>query len=108
MKFLCLAYGDGKDWEVLSKTEQAELLAQDDLLMKRGGILATLGPATTVRAWDGTPVTASGPYARTELPLVGFSLIEARDLEEAIALVSKTPCAVAKGVIEVWPVRTLD
>jgi len=32
-------------------------------------------------------------------------LIEAADIDEAIALVSNTPCAVAHGVVEVWPLE---
>jgi hypothetical protein len=32
MKYLCLAYGDEKDWNVLTKKEQEALLAQDDVL----------------------------------------------------------------------------
>jgi hypothetical protein len=106
MKFLCLAYGAEKDWEALSKDKQAELLAQDDRLRARGDLTFALAPPTLVRAWDGTPLTTPGPFSRAELPLAGFGLIEARDLEEAIALVAKTPCAVAQGVIEVWPVRS--
>lgn len=107
MKFLCLAYGDENDWKALSKEQQAELLAQDDVLRARGDMVAVLAPATTVRAWDGTPVTTPGPFARAARPLVGFGLIEARDIGEAVALVAKTPCAVAKGAVEVWPVRTM-
>jgi hypothetical protein len=37
------------------------------------------------------------------VPLVGFSFIDAKDLDEVVDLVSKTPCAVAGGAIEVWP-----
>jgi hypothetical protein len=37
--------------------------------------------------------------------VAGFAVIEAADLDEAIALVSQTPCAVAHGVVEVWPLE---
>lgn len=37
--------------------------------------------------------------------VAGFGLIEAATLEEAIQLVSGTPCAVTHGVVEVWPLR---
>jgi hypothetical protein len=50
----------------------------------------------------GVPATP-GPYLRSELPLAGFALIEASSLEEAIDMVGNTPCAVAHGVVEVWP-----
>jgi hypothetical protein len=48
MKYLCLAYGDEKDWKALSKGEQDELLAQDEVLRKRGDFVAPIGTATTV------------------------------------------------------------
>ena len=59
----------------------------------------------------GTPVqvrnpeveTTNGPFMTSSLPLAGFAIIEAADLAEAIVMVSQTPCAVAHGVVEVWP-----
>lgn len=105
MKFLCLAYGDEKDWVALSKEQQDQLLAQDARLRERGALMGALGPVTTVRAWDGTPSTVDRPVAEPEPPLAGFSVIEARDLEEAVQLVSGTPCAVARGAIEIRPLR---
>ena len=39
------------------------------------------------------------------LPVAGFTIIEAASLSEAIDMVSKTPCAVAQGVVEVWPLE---
>jgi hypothetical protein len=108
MKFLTLAYGAEKDWKALSNEKQAELLAQDDVLRKRGDTVAALGPAVSVRAWEGTAVVEAGPFAKGPLPLAGFTLVEASSLEEAIGLVAKTPCAVARGVIDVWPVKFLE
>jgi hypothetical protein len=107
MKFLCLAYGDEKDWMALSKAQQDELLAQDDQLRARGDVVEAVSPASTVRAWEGRTSISTGPFAHGVAPLAGFALIEARDLAEAVELVSKTPCAVAGGAVEVWPVRDL-
>jgi hypothetical protein len=102
MKYLCLAYGDEKDWKVLSKGEQDALLAQDQILLKRGDLVAAVGTTvTTVRAWDGTPSVTEGAFAESRAPLAGFSVIEANDLSEAIRLVAGTPCARAKGAIEI-------
>jgi hypothetical protein len=42
---------------------------------------------------------------RSDLPVAGFAIIDAADLREAIELVSKAPCAVAHGVVEVWPLQ---
>ena len=47
--------------------------------------------------------TTQGPLMSSGLPVAGFSVIEAATLEEAIDIVSGTPCAVAHGVVEVWP-----
>ena len=38
-------------------------------------------------------------------PVAGFAVIEAATLDEAVEIVSRTPCAVAHGVVEVWPLR---
>ena len=105
MKFPCLAYGDEKDWAALSKDEQDRLLAQDQVLLRRGDLVGSVGRPTTVTAWGGAPRTTAGPFASARAPLAGFSLIEAKDLEEAIQLVALTPCAQAKGAVEVWPLR---
>ncbi len=103
MKFLCLAYGDGKDWEALSEEKRNELLAQDEVIRNRGGLVAAIGEPTVVRAWDGTPSTSAGPFALGAAPLVGFSVIEADSLDEVVRLVAGTPCAVARGAIEIRP-----
>jgi hypothetical protein len=103
MKYLCLAYGAEEDWHALSRAEQNELLAQDDVLRQRGDLVAAVGEATTVRAWDGPPSTTNGTLAESPVPLAGFSVIEAADIDEAIALIANTPCARARGAVEVRP-----
>jgi hypothetical protein len=109
MKYLCLAYGLERDWLRLTMAEQESLLAEDDLLRERGDLVATLGgTATTVRAWAGEPLAIEGPLSVTPLPLVGFSVIEAANLEEAIRLVQGTPCARARGAIELRPILTMN
>jgi len=108
MKYLCLAYGDEKDWKALSKSEQDQLLAQDEVLRERGDFVAPVGTATTVQAPNGKLITGNGPFADSKVPLAGFSLIEAGDLNEVIELVSKTPCPNAGGAVEVWPVLKVD
>jgi hypothetical protein len=108
MKYLCLAYGSESDWKALSKREQDALLAQDEALRRRGDLVAPVEDATTVRVVDGKVAATPGAFARSTMPLAGFSLIEARNLTEAVELVSKTPCARAKGAVEVWPVVEPD
>lgn len=47
------------------------------------------------------------PQARHPLPLAGFSVIEAESVSEVVELVSNTPCARAKGVMEIRPLWNL-
>jgi hypothetical protein len=104
MKYLCLAYGAEKDWVVLSKKEQEALLAQDQVLKARGDFVTAVElDVHTVRAWDGQPHVTAETFARPAVPLAGFAIIEAANLEEVIALVKDTPCARAGGAIEIRP-----
>jgi hypothetical protein len=59
--------------------------------------------ATTVRVRDGNLVIADGPFAETKEQIGGFYLIDCKDLDEAIEVASKNPCA-RYGTIEVRPV----
>jgi len=109
MKFLCLAYGDEKDWNALTKEQQEEFIAADERLRRRGALMAAVHPeVTTVRAWDGVPSTSDQPVAGSSLPLAGFSVIEAADVDEAVKLVAGTPCARAKGAIEIRPLLMIN
>jgi hypothetical protein len=65
------------------------------------------GARVQVRNHDAAGVdTTEGAFLRSELPIAGFAVIEADTLEEAIDLAAKSPCAVAHGVVEVWPLRS--
>jgi hypothetical protein len=109
MKYLCLAYGAENDWNALTKEEQHRLLAQDEVLRTRGVLMgAVQTTVTTVRAWDGTPTATNGAFADPGVPLAGFSVIEAEDVNEVIQLVAKTPCARAKGAIEIRPILAIN
>lgn len=109
MKYLCLAYGAEADWKVLDEKEQTDLLAQDEVIRKRGALMAAVGSTvTTVRAWEGRAVVVEGSTAHLDAPLAGFSVIEAADINEVIDLVAKTPCARAKGAIEIRPIMFIN
>jgi hypothetical protein len=109
MKFLCLAYGAEKDWTALNTSEQNTLLAQDEVIRKRGATVAALqNSVTTVTAWDGVPVTMHVPFAESDVPLAGFCIIEAADVTEVVRLVAQTPCARAKGAIEVRQILMIN
>jgi hypothetical protein len=109
MKFLILAYGAEADWNALSQAEQEKLLAQDKVLRERGSLVAAVETnVTTVRAWHGPPETTNEPVASLLAPLAGFGIIEADDLDHAIQLVANTPCARAKGAVEIRPISQIN
>jgi hypothetical protein len=109
MKFLCLAYGDEKDWKALSKEEQTALLEKDRELREPGALMAAVKTdVVTVTAWDGNPKAVKGGFANLQTPLAGFSVIEADSVDEVIQLVAGTPCARAKGAIEIRPILSIN
>jgi hypothetical protein len=68
-----------------------------------GNGLKATASATTVRSQNGTKTVHDGPFAETKEQLGGFYLIDAADLDEAIAIAKKVPL-VKDGSIEVRPV----
>jgi hypothetical protein len=74
--------------------------------MKGGEALEPTSTATTVRVQDGRTITTDGPFAETKETLGGFYLVEAADLDEAIAYAAMIPGA-KNGCIEVRPVFQL-
>jgi hypothetical protein len=49
--------------------------------------------------------TRDGPFMSSALPVAGYAVIEATSLADAVEKVSQVPCAVAHGVVEVWPLE---
>lgn len=59
--------------------------------------------ATTVRVEDGSAVTTEGPYLGGKDAVGGFAVVEAEDLDAAIALAARVPQARLGGAVEVRP-----
>ncbi len=78
----------------------------DEQVRSNGAITGIAGRPVQVRNPDNRGVkTDRAPYMQSQLPVAGFALIDAENIDDAIALVSKTPCAVNHGVVEVWPLE---
>ncbi len=105
-RFITIGYGD-RDGYDRTAAEVRDAAHAHDQRMADSGAMPLAGIAGTpvqVRNHDGTGVrTTDGPFLRSELPVAGFAVIEAADIDEAVRLVSGAPCAVAQGVVEVWP-----
>jgi hypothetical protein len=79
-----------------------ELIAGGHLVAS--GELQPSATATTIRrAYGGGDTVVDGPFAETKEQLGGFYLIEATDLDEALALAARIP--IPAGAIEVRPVK---
>jgi len=70
---------------------------------KAGDRLRPVSTATTVRVRDGKVLTTDGPFAETREQLGGYYLIEAKDLDQALAIAARIPTA-KYGSIEVRPI----
>ena len=70
---------------------------------KAGDRLQPVSTATTVRVKDGKTLTTDGPFAETREQLGGYYLVEAKDLDAAIAIAARIPGA-RSGSIEVRPI----
>jgi hypothetical protein len=74
---------------------------------KAGDALQPVATATTVRVKDGKTLTTDGPFAETREQLGGYYLIEAKDLDAALAIAARVPGA-KYGSIEVRPLMVFD
>jgi hypothetical protein len=105
-KFVTIGYGDRDGYDRTAASIRDAAHAHDAKLQKEGVLMGIAGSPVQVRNPDAAQVeTTNGPFMTSSLPLAGFAIVEAANLAEAIIMVSKTPCAVAHGVVEVWPLE---
>lgn len=105
--FVAIGYGDQDGYDRTADEVKRAAHANDDNLRRAGAVLGTAGEPVQVRNPGATGMrTTPGPYLSSPLPVAGFAVIEADTLAEALEMVSTSPCAVAHGVIEVWPLTT--
>ena len=99
MRFLCLGYSDEKNWVAIPQSELEAILAYVDALRRdghhweNGQALQSTRTAKTIRWQGGKVVVTDGPYAETKEQLGGFTVFEADDMDQAIELMKKHPCA---------------
>ena len=112
MQYLLLIYDDEKIWASMSEAESGKLYGEymqftagvkESGKYVAGDALQPVSTATTVRVRDGKVVTTDGPFAETREQLGGYYLVEAKDLDDAIAIAAKIPSAKI-GSIEVRPI----
>ena len=111
MKYICLGYMDERRWEAMSEDERNALMdacfAYDDKLREGGhfaGGEALQSPrnAATLRYRNGKVSVTDGPFAETKEQLGGILILEARDFDHAVQLMSNHP-GIRVGPFETLP-----
>ena len=118
MKYICLGYVEPGTFESMSERDRDAMLDEcfgyNDELRSNGHLVAeeALQPANTAVtvSWtNGKVAVNDGPYAETKEHLGGIQVLEARDLNHVIALVSRHPGIRWKcGTVEIRPAAELD
>lgn len=104
--FIAIGYGDAAGYEKTDAAVRDHAHAHDADLRAGGAQMWTSGTPVQVRNPEGVGSSREyGAYMTSQLPVAGFTVLEADDLDHAIGLVADTPCAVAHGVVEVWPMN---
>lgn len=109
MKYVCLVYLEAGKLHAVPDRECANC---GDRLRSRGSLVAAealqpIETATSVRVRNGRVVVTDGPFAETKEQLAGFYLVDAENLDAAVAIASTIPPA-REGTVEVRPVRELN
>ena len=115
MQYLLMIYSSESDWHRLTDAEReervgayrayTESLRSADVVRGLNRLQHT-NTATTVRLVDGKPHVLDGPYSDSKEQLAGYYLIDAPDLDAAIAWAARCPGA-SHGVMEVRPIWTI-
>jgi hypothetical protein len=85
-----IGYGDRAGHDRTDPKVRDAAHQHDERLQAEGALMGIAGAPVQVRNHDGAGVERSeGPFLRSDLPIAGFMVIEAADLEEAVSLVSE-------------------
>ncbi len=113
MKYMLLIYSDENAWTESERENcYADSVQLTQQLHANGQFLGasplhSVSTATSVRVRDGKKLVTDGPFAETREQLGGYFLIEAQDLDEAIAIARRIPSA-SKGTVEIRPIVELS
>jgi hypothetical protein len=100
MKFVCLGFIDETKFAEMPREDQQRMMgdcfAYDDELRRGGHFLGgealdSAGKAVTLRTKEGHVAVTDGPFVETKEVLGGILLLEARDMNHAVALMSRHP-----------------
>jgi hypothetical protein len=103
---MLLIYADMTRWQDRPEAERASIFDEYVALRDAPGMfgsnqLQPAATATTVRVENGNAVTTDGPFVETKEQLGGYYLLEADDLDSAVALAARIPAARLGGAVEI-------
>jgi hypothetical protein len=100
MQYLLMIYSDERIWAGMSQAEhEAEYKRYGAFGKEFASAIVGANPlqptsvATTVRLRDGKVLTTDGPFAETKEQVGGYYLVEAGNLDDAVAMAAKIPAA---------------
>jgi hypothetical protein len=110
MQYALLIHEKPGAYEALPDDERTAITDEYWALREEPGVLTGAGlqpasTATTVRMENGSPLVTDGPFADTKEVFAGYYIVEANDLDGALALAAKVPAIRLGGSVEVRPVR---
>ena len=117
MKFICLGYYEPQKFAAMTEKEQHamfdECLAYDDQLRANGHFAAGealegAATATTVSWKKGTVIATDGPFTETKEQIGGILVLEARDKNHAVELMSQHPAVKYGTSFEIRPVGDMS
>ena len=112
MKYMLLVY---LDEQCMTEAERADCYVKSARLAQEihasgkyldASPLHPVSTATSIRVREGKRLVTDGPFAETREQLGGFYLINAKDLDDAIAIAGRIPAA-RFGTIEIRPVMEI-
>jgi hypothetical protein len=118
MRYMFLIYSREMDPGTLSEAEIERIKAAHWAVMgeaQRRGVFEAANPltstasATTVRMDNGKPLVIDGPFAETKEQLLGYYILQCKDLDDGIGWAAKilTHCQGGHGCVEIRPLDEL-
>ena len=115
MRYMLLLYTNQAEWTALGESEERIIRDHFQLIeeLKQSGkyktsdALDAINTSTTVRVRNGKTLVSDGPFAETKEQLGGYYILDAKDLDEAMAIAARIPDARA-GSVEIRPIREFD
>lgn len=112
MEYMLLCCMDEEHWEGLDERERDGVMRDYGAWMRQldesgnhvlSARLQSVATAATVRGKGGRPSVMDGPFAETKEQIGGFHLVNAANLEEAVAVAERIPTLRVGGTVEVRP-----